>query len=119
MAKITGGIIVVYNHIPSLIVAVEANARAAVKRSADAIVADAKRRAPVDTGALRDSIEADSIETGKEAEVTVNVPYAAYVEYGTYKMAAQPFLSPAVAAHTDEFFTEVGAGAFEGFSGGE
>jgi len=113
-ASITGTVIV-FNRIPALIAFVEAESRAAVKKNADAIVRDAKALAPVDTGALRSSIQAVSIEAGKEADVEVNVSYAAYVEYGTYKMAAQPYLSPAVIAHTDEFFEDVGRGLFARF----
>lgn len=54
-------------------------------------VADEMRRnAPVDTGALRDSIEVT------DDGVIVDVPYGAFVEYGTSDTAPQPFASPAV-----------------------
>ena len=105
------GTVVVYNAIPALIAIVEAEARAAVKKTADAIVRDARGRAPRATGYLRNSISAKVISEGKESEIMVEAPYAAFVEYGTYKMAARPFLSPAVAAHADEFIDAVGKGA--------
>lgn len=109
MAKggITVTFIVVYNHIPALIAAVEANSRAAPKRVADRVVATAKDMVPVDTGYLQSSIEAVSIQAGKTAEVYANAPYAAYVEYGTYKMAAQPFLGPAFQQHAEELMIEM------------
>lgn len=44
-----------------------------------------KRRAPVDTGAMRDSVGQNG------GIVFVGVFYAVFVEFGTYKMAAQPF----------------------------
>jgi HK97 gp10 family phage protein len=54
-------------------------------------VADEMRTlTPVNTGALRASIQ----PTGDG--VTVGVPYAAYVEYGTSDTAPQPYAGPAV-----------------------
>lgn len=54
---------------------------------------EAKLRAPVDTGMLRGSIT--STGGGSEYEIGTNVEYAPFIEYGTSKMSAQPFLSPA------------------------
>lgn len=55
----------------------------------------------VDTGRLRGSI---SHATDEEAAyIGTNVEYAPYVELGTYKMAARPFLRNAVANYTDEY----------------
>jgi hypothetical protein len=62
--------------------------------------AAAKRLCPVDTGRLRASIawriERDAI--GLHAKVGSNVAYAAYVEFGTRRMAARPYLRPALMA---------------------
>lgn len=96
--------IVVYNRIPQLIAAVEAVSKARPKEIADKIASSARSRAPVDTGYLRSSISSVSVEAGKTAEVIVGANYGAYVEYGTYKMAAQPYLGPAVDEHEAEFF---------------
>lgn len=108
-------IVVVWNRIPALIAFVESETRRAVKASADRVAERARQMAPVDTGALRSSIQAVSTTAGKSAEVRVGVEYAAYVEYGTYKMAAQPYLSPAVAQEQERFFAECGAGVFAKF----
>ena len=55
---------------------------------------DAKRICPVDTGRLRSSITHEvDLFSGK---VGSNVEYAAYVELGTVKMAARPYLRPAL-----------------------
>lgn len=55
----------------------------------------AKDNAPVDTGALK-----NSLNTSKEGEakyyVQDGVEYGLFVELGTYKMSAQPFLIPAM-----------------------
>jgi HK97 gp10 family phage protein len=54
----------------------------------------AKKNCPVDTGKLRASIT-PVIESWAAGYVGTNTAYAPYVEYGTSKMAAQPFLEPA------------------------
>ncbi|MBX6361316.1 MAG: HK97 gp10 family phage protein [Acidobacterium ailaaui] len=65
----------------------------AVQEAALYCQAQAKRRCPVDTGRLRSSIE---YQPGYlEAQVETNVYYAPFVEYGTRKMTARPFLGPA------------------------
>lgn len=55
----------------------------------------AKDLCPVDTGNLRNSITHTS--DGKAAYIGTNVEYGKYVELGTVKMAAQPYLRPAAA----------------------
>jgi HK97 gp10 family phage protein len=54
----------------------------------------ARQLAPVDTGAMRDSIY---VEQKGETRFTVGVKesYATYVEHGTVYQDAQPFLRPA------------------------
>ena len=76
--------------------------------------AGAKRRAPVDTGNLRDSITTNIASDGKSAEVGTNVEYAPYVEFGTVHQAAQPYLLPAFADAVKELRDTV-----EGVIGGE
>jgi HK97 gp10 family phage protein len=53
----------------------------------------AKNLAPVDTGALRDSITLKVEES--EATISSSLEYAAPVEYGTSRQAAQPYMRPA------------------------
>jgi HK97 gp10 family phage protein len=54
----------------------------------------AKIACPVDTGRLRSSIQYENKGSQKcIVETTVN--YAIFVEAGTYKQAAQPFMGPA------------------------
>jgi len=76
----------------------------------------ARKRCPVDTGTLRNSIAVNKV-SDFEVEVgtylpetpppTLNVesymPYAAFVEYGTKKMKAQPFLFPAYEEEKPKF----------------
>lgn len=53
----------------------------------------AKRLAPVDTGDLRNSIEASQDVNG--ANVTTGKDYDKYVEFGTRTQQPQPFMRPA------------------------
>jgi HK97 gp10 family phage protein len=63
----------------------------------------AKCLCPVDTGRLRNSITHEVV-TGEEAVyVGTNVEYAPYVELGTSRQTAQPYLRPAATDHVDEY----------------
>ena len=66
----------------------------ALTASALLVEGQAKALCPVDTGNLRNSITHE-VEK-KEARVGTNVSYGIYQELGTSKMAAQPFLNPAL-----------------------
>jgi len=67
-----------------------------VRAAAMHILGEARQRAPVRTGALRNNSQ---VTDGRGySNVEFNQEYAAYVELGTYKMAAQPYLTPAVEA---------------------
>lgn len=61
----------------------------------------AKRECPVDTGNLRNSIT--NAVDDKSAYVGSNVFYAPYVELGTSRAKAQPFLKPAATEHSDVY----------------
>lgn len=52
---------------------------------------EAKQRAPVNEGNLRNAIKGEAFYKGNlvVAEISVNVPYAAYLEFGTRKFAAK------------------------------
>ena len=67
-----------------------------VRATASHILGEARMRAPIRTGALRNNSQ---VTDGRGySNVEFNQEYAAYVEFGTYKMAARPFLKPAVEA---------------------
>lgn len=73
----------------------------AVTESCEDLVSKAMEKAPVQTGTLRASIHVESV-TGSGFTVTGTVAtggeadYAAYVEAGTSKMAAEPYMQPAL-----------------------
>lgn len=76
--------------------------RQLVQRAVLDVEGQAKQRAAVDTGAMRNSI--DGRMTGDTSgEVGVGQEYAVYVEYGTAKAPAQPFMHPAADAVRPSF----------------
>lgn len=82
----------------------------ALMRGGMILEAEAKRRCPVDTGRLRASIWNDVERKGMTTfvlSVGTNVEYAKFVEFGTSKMAAQPFLRPAVDACAKDVVDEI------------
>lgn len=81
----------------------EQAAKAAVIDTALAIEGDAKRKAPVDTGRLRNSITHERSDDELSARVGTNVEYAPYQEFGTVRMNAQPFLHPAAEGQRNQF----------------
>jgi HK97 gp10 family phage protein len=70
------------------------------------IEAEAKLRAPVSTGRLRNSIthQTESNETQSKAYIGTNVIYAPYVEWGvaSKNIPAQPYLRPAIDENRDK-----------------
>lgn len=101
----------------------EGNTQEAVRATAFSIEAKAKVNAPVDTGALRSSIyvrvgkepaqmpavegDAERVELpepeGKTiAHVGPSMEYGLWQELGTERMAAHPFLGPAVSSAAEE-----------------
>lgn len=67
---------------------------------------EAKRRAPVRTGYLRSNITA--AKAGKNAaDVISAAPYAAYVEFGTSKMAPRSHMRPAIDATMDDMVATI------------
>lgn len=83
-----------------------------VQTATMAMEATAKEKCPVRTGRLRDSINSRIEEKGNDeitGIVSTDVEYASYVEYGTSKMSAKPYMTPAFNEHKDDiddFFME-------------
>ena len=60
---------------------------------------DAKARSPIRTGTLRRSINTQTEQRGPDrvvAHIGPNTDYAAFLEFGTRKMAARPYMRPAL-----------------------
>lgn len=88
---------ILFNRLPTLASEIKAQGEGLVQKTADDIVKGAQGRAPVRTGALRDSIHREG--AGSSATVVAGAPHAVYVEYGTSRMSAQPFFWPALEAN--------------------
>lgn len=73
---------------------IEAAVTDVLESTAKAVAKDARAKAPVATGRLRSSITSEM--DGDTAIVRAEAPYAAYVELGTSRAGAQPYLKPAL-----------------------
>lgn len=90
-----------------------------VRESAKAVERGAKARAPKDTGTL--AAEIYSATRGSSAQITAPTRYAQFNEYGTSRMAPQPFMIPALEAEAPQFtkkLEDAAANAVTGAIGG-
>lgn len=78
---------------------VSARGAVVVRKVTQGIIRDAKAMAPVDTGNLRASISATYAGDGRSnrmtAEIGPTASYGIFLETGTSRMRAQPYLFPA------------------------
>jgi len=77
----------------------------ALKAAGLIIQNDAKKRAPYLTGNLKRSIHTEEVSKN-EVRVGTNVEYAIHQEYGTKKMAARPYLRPALDENRDKILAK-------------
>lgn len=89
-----------------------------VKANGAALQEAAQRKAPVGTpqstgipgyvgGTLKRSIVLEIRDGGLTAEVEPTAEYAAYVEYGTRYMSAQPYMRPSYTAQKEKFKSDL------------
>ena len=102
-----GNVKVLFNHLPRMQAQAPAAIKGTVAEAALNLQRYAKDLCPADTGALRASIHTTPTNNGMTQEVqagknelsgdstTPTAEYAIYVEFGTRKMRAQPFMRPA------------------------
>lgn len=86
---------------------IESAVSEAIATGAEVVAESARGSCPVDTGALQSSIAAQS--SGMNASISANTHYAAYVEFGTSKMAAQPYLVPALLGNENAIISAISA----------
>lgn len=84
-----------------------AAAQAAVVAEVAAVRDDAVSGAPVDTGELRDGIVGKPM--GLDGEVRATTRHSDFVEHGTSKDPAQPFMAPAAERSRKRFPVRAGA----------
>jgi HK97 gp10 family phage protein len=92
--------------------------RTVVRKNGADLQTKAQENAPVGTpqstgipgyvgGTLKRSVELDITDGGLTAEVEPTADYAAYVEYGTRFMEAQPYLKPAYDEQKKKFVKDL------------
>lgn len=81
--------------------------RDGLEAGARIVEAYAKIAAPVDTGTLMGSIMVEDPVTPTEAIIAPHTDYAEHVEFGTVRMAAQPYMRPALDEHEGEILAAV------------
>lgn len=99
-AKVTG-ISVANDNTQKVLSSFETQRAFGLMSIAEKCVGYAKTSCPVDTGRLRNSIT--YMIASDKAYVGTNVEYAAYVELGTSRQKAQPYLVPAAKNHASEY----------------
>lgn len=95
--------VVFESHLGELLDALPEQIEAALTAIGMVAETHAKEYCPVDTGRLRNSISHDTDLAANAAIIGSNVEYAAYVELGTSRQKAQPYLRPAAENHTSEY----------------
>lgn len=85
---------------------VKSSAQKVVQKSAKAVERGAKSAAPVGpTGQLQSEIY--SATRGMSAQIISPTRYAQFVEFGTYKDAPQPYMTPALEAEAPNYLAEM------------
>lgn len=84
-----------------LIKTVPGNKSKVVRSCAYHILGNARKKAPHITGDLRDNSAV--VENGDSASIEFYAEYAGYVELGTYKMYARPFLKTSIETERQNF----------------
>jgi HK97 gp10 family phage protein len=99
-------IVIEYDKFPELAARLPKAVGEIVQETILGIETQAKIKVPVDTGALRASIQSEM--TGETSgQVATNIEYAPYQEYGTSRMAATPYMTPAAEAERRHFMKKM------------
>lgn len=97
-------------------------AQTVVRKTARDIVKDAKQLAPVDTGNLKSSIShSDLRRVGQSGDLSVEIGptanYGVFLEVGTSRAPAQPFMGPAAERNREPFEQALAQIGEEGLGG--
>lgn len=80
----------------------------ALDLTANQIEIKAKEICPVDTGALQRSVRHETDTMDLKSDIGSDLEYCLYIEEGTRKMQAQPFLKPILyEADVEEYFKDL------------
>mgnify|MGYP006384560137 CR=1 FL=1 len=106
MAGLSARIDIRFNKLPNMDRRLHAAVKNIVSTTALQCEGLAKVKCPVDTGALRNSIQAQP-ESELAWTVAPGQEYAWFVEAGTVNQPAQPYLTPAAEAVRGQFFSRM------------
>lgn len=89
--------VVLKSRLPQIAAGLSPRAMGALEDAVDDVVELAKARVPVETGALRDAIHAETVGPATFSVVagSTDAFYGHMVEFGTKRTPARPFLIPA------------------------
>lgn len=107
MANTSVQVRIVSNRLPAMPAQIRAAVADEVKRATFDVEAKAKAKAPVKTGTLRRSIHSVFSNGGLTGIVGPSVLYGKFVEFGTRRMGARPFMRPAAEAVLPKFAAAV------------
>jgi HK97 gp10 family phage protein len=79
---------ITFNKFPEIAQAMPGKTAQVVSKTAFNVEANAKNAVPVDTGALKNSIDTEIASGGLSATVAPHTEYAHFVEFGTRRMSA-------------------------------
>lgn len=88
----------------------------ALRNAAEPVLEDAKANAPVRTGKLKEGLKISSIKikegmkyvlVGVDKSDNSKIFYSKFIEFGTTKMSARPFLGPAYEKNRREIIEEI------------
>lgn len=94
---------VTFNRFPEIAAALPEKTKVVVAKTARDIEGYAKSVVHVDTGNLKNSIDVEFENDGLTAIVAPHTEYAAFVEFGTRRMSAYPYMTPAAERNRPAF----------------
>ena len=94
---------VTFDRFPEIAATMPERTSQVVRKAAFDIEGQAKNRVPVDTGALKNSISTEFEDGGLTGIIAPHMEYATFVEFGTKRMSAQPYMLPAAEAVAPAF----------------
>jgi HK97 gp10 family phage protein len=104
MSKVT-----IKNGIPALMASLDEKTLDGIEEVAERVAEGAKERVPVDSGGLRDAIHVERTDDAiRVIAGDTDHFYGHFVEFGTTRRAARPFLTPAFEAERDELGDVIG-----------
>lgn len=102
-SRASAKIVIKYNHLPKIAAKLPDAVSVIVRKAAFDVEANAKAVVPVDTGTLKNSITTE-FPTKTSAIIAPHTDYAVYVEYGTNRQSAKPYMRPAAEKVAPAFF---------------